>query len=94
MNKSQLINAISASSGASKSQTAVVLEGFFSVVTTALAEGDSVSVTGFGTFIVKDRKGRAGRNPKTGDVVEIAARRHPTFKAGKKLKDTVAHQKD
>ncbi|MSP26941.1 MAG: HU family DNA-binding protein [Methylococcales bacterium] len=89
MNKSQLIDAIAASSGLTKVDAGSALDGFLSAVTTALNAGDSVALVGFGTFSVKERAERKGRNPQTGDEITIKAATIPAFKAGKSLKDAV-----
>ena len=69
--------------------TEAVVNAFFSTVQEALAAGENVQVIGFGTFEVKNRAARKGRNPKTGETITIAASKHPTFTAGKALKDSV-----
>ncbi len=89
MNKSELIDAIAADSGLSKADAGRALDGFTSAITGALKGGDSVSMVGFGTFAVKHRAARAGRNPRTGDTIQIKASNNPSFKAGKALKDAV-----
>lgn len=90
MNKTQLIEAIAASSGLTPKDAARALDGFTNAVTNSLKAGDSVALIGFGTFSVKERAARKGRNPKTGQEIEIAASKVPDFKAGKGLKDAVA----
>ena len=89
MNKSELIDAIAASSGLSKADAGRALDGFTSAITNALKGGDSVSMIGFGTFSVKHREARSGRNPRTGETIRIKASNNPSFKAGKALKDAV-----
>jgi len=89
MNKSELIDAIASGSGLSKADAGRALEGFTSAISGALQGGDSVSLVGFGTFSVKHRKARAGRNPRTGETIQIRASNNPAFKAGKALKDAV-----
>ncbi len=89
MNKSELIDAIASGSGLSKADAGRALEGFTSAISGALQGGDSVSLVGFGTFSVKHRKARAGRNPRTGETIQIKASNNPAFKAGKALKDAV-----
>jgi DNA-binding protein HU-beta len=89
MNKSELIDAIAAGSGLSKADAGRALDGFTSAITGALKGGDSVSMVGFGTFAVKRREARAGRNPRTGETIQIKASNNPSFKAGKALKDAV-----
>ena len=90
MNKTQLIDAIAASSGLTKTDAGRALDGFTNAVTNSLKAGDSVALIGFGTFSVKERAARKGRNPKTGEEIEIPATKLPDFKAGKGLKDAVA----
>jgi len=89
MNKSELIDAIASDSGLSKADAGRALDGFTSAVTNALKGGDSISMVGFGTFSVKRREARAGRNPRTGETIQIKASNNPSFKAGKALKDAV-----
>jgi len=89
MNKSELIDAIAAASGLSKADAGRALDGFTSAVTGALKGGDSVSMVGFGTFAVKHRAARSGRNPRTGETIQIKASNNPSFKAGKALMDAV-----
>ena len=89
MNKSELIDAIAENSGLSKADAGRALDGFAGAITGALAGGDSVSMVGFGTFAVKHRAARAGRNPRTGETIQIKASNNPAFKAGKALKDAV-----
>lgn len=87
MNKSQLIEKIAESADISKASAGRALDSFIESVTDALKEGDSVALVGFGTFNVRDRAARTGRNPQTGATIEIAAAKVPSFKAGKALKD-------
>lgn len=89
MNKSELIDAIAADSGLSKADAGRALDGFTSAITGALKAGNSVSLVGFGTFSVKHRSARSGRNPRTGETIKIKASNNPSFKAGKALKDAV-----
>jgi len=89
MNKSDLIDAIASSAGLSKADAGRALDGFTSNVARALKKGQSVSLVGFGTFSVKHRKARMGRNPRTGASIQIKASNNPSFKAGKALKDAV-----
>ena len=89
MNKSDLIDAIAANSGLSKADAGRALDGLTSAVTKALKKGDPVSLVGFGTFSVKKRGARTGRNPRTGETIKIKASKNPSFKAGKALKDAV-----
>lgn len=89
MNKSELIDAISESSGLTKADAGRALDGFTNAVTAALSKGDSVTLVGFGTFAIKERAERIGRNPQTGREITIAAAKTVKFKAGKSLTDTV-----
>jgi len=89
MNKSELIDAVSNASGLAKADAARAVDAVFDSITAALKGGDSVALVGFGTFAVKERAARAGRNPRTGEVINIAASKMPVFKAGKGIKDAV-----
>ena len=89
MNKSDLIDAMAADAGISKVAAKAALESFTGNVTSALKGGSKVALVGFGTFQVKDRAARTGRNPQTGEPIQIKASRVPGFKAGKALKDAV-----
>ncbi len=89
MNKSELINAIATHSGLTKADADRALGALVQTVESTLKAGDSISLVGFGTFEVKERAERAGRNPQTGEAITIAAAKVPGFKAGKGLKDAV-----
>ena len=89
VNKSELIDAIAASAEIPKASAGRALDAVIASITGALKEGDSVALIGFGTFDVKERAARTGRNPQTGQPIEIKASRVPSFKAGKALKDAV-----
>ena len=89
MNKGELIAKI-AEAGLSKKDAGLALDAAIAAISDALAKGESVQLVGFGTFGVKERTAREGRNPRTGEVVKIKAAKVPTFKAGKGLKDKVA----
>lgn len=89
MNKSDLIDVMAEAADISKTAAARALDAFTDSIAVALKEGDTVSVIGFGTFAIKERAARTGRNPQTGAVIEIGASRTPSFKAGKALKDAV-----
>lgn len=93
MNKTQLIDAIAQKAGIRKSEATKALNGFIEVVTNALREGDPIALVGFGSFVVKKRSARTGRNPKTGVPLDISATSVPSFKAGKALKDAVRDAK-
>ena len=90
MNKSELIDAIAEKGGLSKADAGKALDATIASVTEALKSGDTVTFVGFGTFGVKERAARTGRNPQTGATLEIKASKVPSFKAGKGLKDAVA----
>lgn len=89
MNKGELIDAVAASADLSKTDATDAVDAVLKQVTRALQKGDQVSLVGFGTFQVKKRKARMGRNPRTGEAIEIKASNVPSFKAGKGLKDAV-----
>ena len=89
MNKSELINAIAEHANLTKADTTHALDALLKTIETTLASGDSVALVGFGTFDVKDRAERKGRNPQTGEDLTIAAAKIPSFKPGKGLKDAV-----
>ena len=89
MNKAELIDTIAASADIPKAAAGRALDAMIEAVEGALKKGDTVSLVGFGTFSVKERAARTGRNPQTGAPIEIAAANIPTFKAGKALKDAV-----
>ncbi|NWN91518.1 HU family DNA-binding protein [Marinobacter adhaerens] len=89
MNKSELIDEIAESADISKAAAGRALDAMTSSITGALKKGDQVTLIGFGTFSVKDRAARTGRNPQTGEEIQIAASKVPGFKAGKALKDAV-----
>ena len=90
MNKTELINQVAERAEVTKKDAEKVVSATIEAITAALAAGDKVQLTGFGSFEVKDRAARVGRNPRTGEATEIAASRTPVFKAGKALKDSVA----
>ena len=89
MNKSELIDAIAASADLPKAAAGRALDALIDTVGAALKEGDQVALVGFGTFQVKERAARTGRNPQTGAPIEIKAAKVPGFKAGKALKEAV-----
>ncbi|WP_076576674.1 nucleoid-associated protein HU-beta [Aeromonas sp. RU39B] len=89
MNKSQLIDKIADGADISKAAAGRALDAFIDAVTESLKDGDQVALVGFGTFAVRERAARSGRNPQTGATIEIAAGKVPAFKAGKALKDAV-----
>ena len=89
MNKSELSDAVADAANLSKADGARAVNAVIDSISSALSNGDSVSLVGFGTFKVKQRNARVGRNPRTGETIQIAASRVPSFKAGKDLKDAV-----
>jgi len=89
MNKAELIDAVAAAADIEKSTATRAVQAVLDSVAGALKKGDPVVLAGFGTFAVKDRSARMGRNPKTGEEIKIAASRVPGFKAGKALKEAL-----
>ncbi|WLR53103.1 HU family DNA-binding protein [Bacillus tianshenii] len=89
MNKTELINAVAEASELSKKDATKAVDAVFDSIMDALKEGDKVQLIGFGNFEVRERAARKGRNPQTGDEIEIPASKVPAFKPGKALKDAV-----
>lgn len=89
MNKQELIDAVATGAELTKADASRAIEAFMGAVTTELSSGGSVALIGFGTFDVKERAARKGRNPQTGEEIEIKAAKIPSFKAGKSLKESV-----
>ena len=89
MNKTELVDAMAESADISKAAASRALDGLIEAITASLKEGDQVNVVGFGSFSVRERAARTGRNPQTGAAIEIKASKNPAFKAGKALKDAV-----
>ena len=89
MNKSDLIQAVAEKSGLTKKDSASAVDAIFNSISDSLAKGENVQLIGFGTFEVRSRKAREGRNPATGEAIKIKASKAPAFKAGKALKDKV-----
>jgi len=89
MNKSELIDSIAENSGLSKADSGRALDAVIASVIGALKNSDQVTIVGFGTFLVRQRSARTGRNPQTGAEIQIAAANVPAFKPGKALKDAV-----
>ena len=89
MNKSELIGLVAEKTGMTKKDTEKVVNAVFDGIGESLAKGDKVQVIGFGTFDVRERKAREGRNPATGETITIPAVRVPVFKAGKALRESV-----
>ena len=90
MNKTDLITAAAEKSGLSKKDAERVVNALLDTLTTSLAKGEKVQISGFGIFETKEREARVGRNPHTKEAIEIPATRVPTFKASKALKDNIA----
>ena len=89
MNKQELVDAIALAVGTSKSAAAEAIDAFVAVVTQAVADGDGVQLSGFGTFSTGQRAARTGRNPRTGETMQIAAAKTVKFTAGKAFKESV-----
>jgi DNA-binding protein HU-beta len=89
MNKTELVEHIAQLADLSKADAARAVDAVIETVTQALKKGDTISLVGFGTFTVRARAAREGRNPQTGETIKIKASKNPTFKAGKALKDAV-----
>lgn len=89
MNKNELVAAVADDSGLSKADAAKAVDAVFDSITGALKKGDEVRLVGFGTFAVSSRAATKGRNPRTGEEIDIPASKQPKFKAGKGLKDAV-----
>lgn len=89
MNKGEFVDAIADAAGLTKADAERAIEGMIKVVKKALKSGDSVTLVGFGTFSVRKRAARTGRNPRTGESIKIKASKVPGFKAGKGLKDAL-----
>ncbi|CAN5684940.1 HU family DNA-binding protein [soil metagenome] len=89
MNKNDLVEAVASETSLSKADAGRAVDAVVAAITGALKRGDSVSLIGFGTFDVRARAARTGRNPRTGEEIKIAASKNPAFKAGKALKDAV-----
>lgn len=90
MNKAELVDEVAARTGATKKDVSAAIDAMFESIEAALAGGDKVQIVGFGTFEVRDRPARTGRNPQTGETMQIEARRAPAFKPGKALKEAVS----
>jgi DNA-binding protein HU-beta len=89
MNKVQLINAVSKETGLKKKDAEAAVSSVFNIIEENLAKGEKVQIVGFGTFKIKEKEERDGRNPKTGENIRIAASRSPVFVPGKSLKESV-----
>ena len=90
MNKTELINAVAEQAALSKKDSEAAVNAALEVITAALKDGDKVQLVGFGSFEVKKREARVGRNPKTKEAIDIPASKVPVFKPGKALKDVIA----
>lgn len=89
MNKNDLVAAVASGTGLSKADASKAVDSVFGAITDALKSGDEVRLVGFGTFSVAERAASEGRNPRTGEKIQIPASKQPKFKAGKGLKDAV-----
>ena len=89
MNKAELIEAVAEQAEMTKAEAGRAVDAVVASITDAMAKQDDVSLIGFGTFTVRERAARSGRNPQTGETIQIAAAKVPAFKAGKALKDAV-----
>ena len=89
MNKSELIDAVASAADLTKADAGRAIDATVVAITDTLSKGDSLSLIGFGTFSISERAARAGRNPRTGETIQIKAAKLPKFKAGKALKDAV-----
>jgi len=90
MTKAELIDSIASKTDLPKQRAEEVVNGVFEEIIAALKKGDKVNISGFGTFLVSERKARMGRNPKTGETIQIASSRAAKFKAGKTLKESLS----
>lgn len=89
MNKSEIINAVAECTGITKKDTGAVISALGETIKSSLAKGEEVRFIGFGTFAVKERAGRRGRNPQTGEAIDIPSSKQPTFRSGKLLRTAV-----
>jgi len=89
MNKAEFVSAVADGAGLTKVDGGKAVEAMIDVIKKALKKGDSVALVGFGTFVVRKRAARTGRNPRTGQQIKIKASKNPSFKAGKALKDAI-----
>ena len=89
MNKSELIEAVADAAGLTKADAGRAIDATVAAITDTLSKGDSLSLIGFGTFSISERAARTGRNPRTGEAIQIKAAKLPKFKDGKALKDAV-----
>ena len=89
MTKAEVINQIADQTGIDKADVQITVEAFFSVVKSSMTAGENIYVRGFGSFVVKDYEAYMGRNPKTGEVIQVRPKKLPFFKVGKELRDKV-----
>lgn len=89
MNKTQLVDAVAQASNLKKKEAEAAINAMTDAIVAALQNGEKVQIVGFGTFEIKERAARNGRNPKTGEAITVAASKHATFTAGKALKDSL-----
>jgi len=89
MNKAEFIDAVASKSELTKQDAKKAIDGLFEIITTTLAQEEKIQIAGFGTFEVRERAERTGRNPQTGEQIVIAATKAPTFKPGKEFKEAV-----
>ena len=89
MNKSELIDAVASAASLPKSAASKAVESFVSAITNTLKSGNQVTIVGFGTFLVRQRSARTGRNPRTGETIQINASKAPAFKPGKALREAL-----
>ncbi len=89
MNKTELVKVVAAQAELTQKDATKAVDALFDTISTTLAQGEKIQLIGFGTFEVRERSARKGRNPQTGEEIEIAASKVPAFKAGKELKEAV-----
>jgi len=89
MNKAEFVDSVAAKAGMSKQDAGTAVDAVLDSLTDAMKGGNQITLIGFGTFLVRERDARTGRNPRTGEAIQIAASKVPSFKAGKALKDAV-----
>ncbi len=89
MKKAEFVDAVAERGNMQKADAAAAVDAVLDTITDALKKGEQVTLVGFGTFLVRDRKARTGRNPQSGEAIDIPASKAPSFKAGKGLKESV-----
>ncbi|HHY16821.1 MAG TPA: HU family DNA-binding protein [Firmicutes bacterium] len=92
MNKTELVGKVAEKAGLTKKDTEKAINGFIEVVQESLSEGDTVALLGFGTFLARERPAREGRNPRTGEPIQIPAAKVPVFRPGRGLRNAVSGQ--